>query len=130
MIDSVVARFVCIVPCSMTGRKARHVPQGTVPRAKASFAAALDAVYPAKKTESSSRPAASDAHRLMSAIAKVCIQKSLTLAPVAYKTLPTPFSMVHDGILKTQYKTKFAKDNLDDILLLVPFSLAFDTFTR
>lgn len=56
--------------------------------------------------------------------------KSLTLAPVAFKVLPTPFSVVHDSTLKTQYKTKFAKDNLHDILLLSPFSLAFDTFTR
>ena len=110
----------------MTGRKARQVPKGRVQQAKASLAAALDAVYPAKAA-SPSRPAAGDLHRMMSAIAKVCIQKSLTPAPVAFKI---PFSVVHDGILKTQYKTKFAKGNLHDILLLSPFSLAFDTFTR
>ena len=113
----------------MTQRKARPIAKGSVPRAKASFAAALDAAYPAKAA-SRSRPAASDELRLMSAMAKACIQKSLTPAPVGFKVLPTPFQVVHDSILKTQYRTKFAKDNLNDILLRSPFSLAFDTFTR
>ena len=66
----------------------------------------------------------------MSAMTKACIQKSLTPAPTGFKILPTPFQVVHDSVLKVQYKTRFAKDNLRDILLQSPFCLAFETLTK
>ena len=113
----------------MTKRAPRHVPLGSVQQAKVAFIKALDYAYPIKKA-SPGRPAATDELRLMSAMAKACIQKSLTPAPTGFKILPTPFQVVHDSILKVQYKTRFAKDNLNDILLQSPFSLAFDTLTR
>lgn len=113
----------------MTKRNAQPSVKEKVMQAKASFAVALDAAYPAKAA-SPSRPAASDEHRLMSAMAKAIIYKSLTLAPVAFKILPMPFEVVHDSILKVQNRTKFAKDNLNDILLRSPFSLGFYTLTR
>ena len=93
-------------------------------QAKLAFIKALDA-DPAKSA-SPGRHAAPGELQLMSAMAKACIQKSLTPAPVGFKILPTPFQFVLDSILKVQYKTRLAKDNLDNILLQSPFCLAVD----